>query len=128
MFPRFTPNAALLVDAAGCFAGASLLILSSTIWSWTDLPADWRLPVAVALFVFSVLLVMVARYPVRPMIAIAVLGNIAWIIAGAVALVATDSILGMGIIALVMIADAIMGWFQAKGLYPFIVVVRNNIN
>lgn len=114
---RITPNAALLIDAAACFAGASILLLSSTVWSWSDLPAGWRLPVVVALFMFSVLLVIAARYKHRVLIALAVLGNIAWVIAGAVALFVTGTFLGIALIAAVMAADAAMAWLQARALY-----------
>ena len=116
LFDRITPNAALLIDAAACFAGACILLLSTTVWNWTDLPAHWREPVVVALFTFSVLLVISARYKGRLLIGLAVLGNIAWITAGAIALFITGTLLGTVIIALVMIADAIMAWFQSKAL------------
>lgn len=119
---RITPNAALLIDAAGCFAGAAILLLSSTVWSWIDLPADWRQPVIVALFGFSVLLVGASRYQHRWMIALAVLGNIAWVTAGAIALFVTGTLTGMLIIAGVMAADSVMAWFQAKALDPNSVV------
>lgn len=113
---RITTNAALLIDAAGCFAGACLFLISSTAWSWLDLPGGWRLPVVVALFASSVYLVIAARYRHRTLIALAVILNIAWITAGAFALFITGTLLGGVIIALVMLADAIMAWLQARGL------------
>lgn len=71
----------------------------------------------VALFMFSVLLVIAARYKHRVLIALAVLGNIAWVIAGAVALFVTGTFLGIALIAAVMAADAAMAWLQARALY-----------
>lgn len=125
---RITPNAALLIDAAGCFGGASILLLASTVWNWTDLPEGWRIPVVVALFAFSVLLVIIARYRTRPLMALAILGNIAWIVAGAVALFVTGTLVGGLIIAAVMVADAIMAWFQSRELVGSSVVSRDNIS
>lgn len=113
---RITLNAALLIDAAACFAGACVLLLAPTVWSITDLPQNWRLPVVVALFAFSVLLVLVARYPTRPLVAMAVLGNLAWISAGAIALFVTGTLWGSVVIAAVMLADACMAWIQARPL------------
>ena len=113
---RLTSNAALLIDAAGCFAGACLFLLSTTAWGWLDLPESWRLPVVVALFAFSVLLVSAARYRHRILIALAVLGNIGWITGGAIALFVTGTLTGGVIIVLVMVADVAMAWLQARGL------------
>ena len=114
MTSRFTPNAALLVDAAGCFIGSCIFLLSETAWGWTDLPGGWRQPVVAALFVFNVLLVIAARYASRPLITAAVIGNIAWIIGGAIALFVTGTVLGGAIIGVVMLADAVMAWLQAR--------------
>jgi cation transporter-like permease len=114
---KITPNAALLIDAAGCFAGACLFLISTTAWGWTDLPESWRLPVTAALFVFSVLLVVIARYRSRPLVALAVLGNMAWIAGGAIALFVTGTVLGTVLTALVMLAVAGLAWLQARGLY-----------
>lgn len=111
-----SPNAALLVDAVGCFVGPCIFLLSTTAWGWTDLPAGWRLPVVAALFTYSVLLVIAARYQTRWLIALAVIGNILWITGGAIALFITGTWLGGAIIAVVMLADAIMAWFQGKPL------------
>ena len=116
MIEKITPNAALLLDAACCFAGACLFLISMRAWGWTDLPESWRLPVTVALFGFSVLLVIVARYRSRPMVALAVVGNLAWIAAGAGALFVTGTLLGSAIIALVMMSDAVLAWLQARAL------------
>jgi len=113
---RITTNAALLIDAAGCFAGACLFLISTTAWGWLDLPESWRLPVAVALFAFSVFLVIAARYRHRALVAMAVLGNIGWITGGGIALFVTGTLLGGLIIALVMVTDAAMAWLQARGL------------
>lgn len=113
---RITTNAALLVDAAGCFAGACVFLISTTAWGWTDLPDTWRLPVVVVLFAFSVFLVIAARYRHRVLVAVAVLGNIAWVTAGAIALFVAGTLLGGIIIALVMAADAVLAWLQARGL------------
>lgn len=113
---RITPNATLLIDAAACFAGAALLLLSATVWNWFDLPDDWRQPIVVALFGFSVLLVITARYKHRLLIALVVLGNIVWTLGGTVALFITGSLLGMLLIALVVLVDAVMTWLQSKGL------------
>lgn len=121
-----TPNVALLIDAAGCFVGAAALLLAPSLWEFADLPAGWRLPVIVALFLFSLILVAIARYPGRVSVSIAVLGNLAWILAGAFALVATGSIPGAAIIALVMVADAVMAWYQAQDLKTKNVVASNN--
>lgn len=95
---RISPANVLRIDAAGCFAGAAVLLFSTTVWSWTDLPAGWRLPVAVALLLF------------------AVLGNIGWIVAGSYALFITGTVVGGVIIAIVMIADALMAWLQSRAL------------
>lgn len=111
-----TANAALLIDAVGCFVGACIFLLSTTAWGWTDLPAGWRLPVVVSLIAFSGLLVIAARYQTRWLIALAVLGNVAWITGGAIALFVTGTWLGGAIIAVVMLADAMMAWLQAKPL------------
>ena len=124
---RISPNAALLIDAAGCFAGAGVLLLWTSIWKWIDLPAHWRQPVVVALFLFAALLVIIARYPTRQLVAAAVLGNIVWITAGAIALFITGSLSGGIIIVLVMLADAIMAWFQAQALTGASVVAKDNI-
>lgn len=126
LLSRITPNAALLVDAAGCFAAAGVLVLSSTVWSWTDLPSGWRQPVLVLLFLFSVLLVVAARYQTRPLFALAILGNIAWIAGGTYALFATGTMLGAIIIGAVMLADAIMARLQAQALRGDHVAARNN--
>ena len=113
---RITLNAALLINAAACLAGASVLLLSKTVWDRFDLPADWRQPVIVALFGFSVFLVVAARYQQRILIALAVLGNITWVIAGTIALFVTGTWLGGIIIALVILADSVMAWMQARAL------------
>ncbi len=113
---RITVNAALLVDAIGCFAGACLFLISTAAWSWTDLPGGWRLPVVVALFAFSVFLVIAAQNRHRMLVALAVVGNIAWITAGAIALFVTGTLVGGVIIALVMVADAAMAWLQSQGV------------
>lgn len=113
---RITVNAALLVDAVGCFAGACLFLISTTAWGWTDLPDAWRLHVVVALFAFSVVLVVAARYKHRALVALAVLGNIGWVTAGAIAIFATGTLVGGVIIAVVMVADALLAWLQARGL------------
>ena len=118
MIEKITPNAALLLDAAGCFTGACLFLISLTAWGWTDLPESWRLPLIAALFGLSVWLVVVARYPYRPLVALTVLGNLAWIAGGAVALFVTGTILGSIMIALVMLSDALMAWLQSRGLSP----------
>lgn len=113
---RITTNAALLIDAAGCFAGAAMLTLVPSVWDWVNLPDHWRQPVVVALFLFSVLLVIAARYANRPLVVAAVAGNIAWIIAGGIALFETGSVTGGIIIAAVMVADAVMAWLQFRGI------------
>ena len=115
---RITTNAALLIDAAGCFAASSLFLISTTAWDWTDLPANWRQPVVVTLFLFSVLLVVAARYQTRPLIALAVLGNIAWVTGGAIALFVTGTLLGGIMIGGVMVLDAAMAWLQSRSLRP----------
>lgn len=111
-----TTTAALLIDAAGCFLGACIFLIAPSAWEWLDLPENWRLPVVVALFAFSVYLVTAARYGTRALIALAVLGNIAWVVGGAIALFVTGTVLGGLIIAAVMVADAVMAWLQSRGL------------
>lgn len=113
---RITTNAALLIDAAGCFAGSALFLISTDAWGWTDLPEGWRLPVVVALFLFSVLLVIAARYQSRLLIALAVVGNIAWVTGGAIALFVTGTLLGGVLIAVVMLLDAGMAWLQSRAV------------
>lgn len=83
---RISPATALRLDAAGCFAGAAVLFASATVWNWTDLPSGWRFPVAVALLLFSGLLVVAAITKSRRMMALSILGNIGWILAGSYAL------------------------------------------
>lgn len=90
------------------------MLLFNEIWKWTDLPPNWRQPVIVALFLFAILLVIAARYQTRVLLTAAVLGNIAWVIAGMFALFETGTILGILIISVVILADAIMAWLQAK--------------
>lgn len=109
---------ALLIDGVACFAGAAVLALSETVWNWTGLPSGGRLPVAVALFLFSLLLVAAERTRNRQLIALAVLGNLGWIAAGSWALFLTDSAIGGVLIAVVMIADALMAWLQSRALIP----------
>lgn len=113
---KIATNAALLTDAAGCFAAACLFLISTTAWSWTDLPESWRLAVVVALFLFSVYLVIAARYQNRWLVALAVLGNLLWIGGGTIALFVTGTLLGGLIIAAVMLADALMAWLQSRPL------------
>ena len=69
-----------------------------------------------ALVGLAVLLVIIARYRTRPVLALAVLGNLAWIAGGAIALFLTGTWLGSVIIAAVMVADALLAWLQARGL------------
>lgn len=113
---RITPDSALLIDAAACFGGAAILLLSGSVWSWLDLPSEWRQPIVVALFGFSVFLVIAARYKHPSLIALAVLGNLAWVTGGSVALFVTGSLTGMILIAMVMLADTVMAWLQGQAL------------
>lgn len=113
---HISPATALRIDAAGCFAGAAILFISTTVWSWTGLPSGARLPVAVCLFLFLLLLVAAERTRNRQLIALAVLGNLGWIAAGAWALFLTDSAVGGVLIAVVMIADALMAWLQSRAV------------
>ena len=113
---RIPSSTAVLIDAVACFAGAVLLFAIPQIWDWTDLSGDWREPVAWALLLFSILLILAFRTGSRLLLALAVIGNIAWIVAGAIALTHTGTLLGGVIIALVMIGDAAMAWFQSRGI------------
>lgn len=113
---RISPHAALVLDAFGCLAGAVVLLLIPRVWHWIALPDDWRQPVAIALFAFALSLIAASLKPNRVMFALAVLGNIAWIGGGMIALFATDTWSGAILIAVVMLADGLMAWIQAHGL------------
>ena len=113
---RLSSTTSLLIDAIACFVGAILLFGAPEIWKWTDLPTNWREPVVWALLLFSILLIMAFSSESRLLLVLSVLGNIAWIIAGAIALTHTGTLLGVVIIALVMIGDAAMAWFQSRGI------------
>lgn len=106
----------LLIDAGACMAGAIILLLSRTVWEWTDLPASWREPVVALLFGFAVLLVVAARNQSRSLIAVAVVGNILWVIGGSIALFVSGTAIGWMLIATVMIGDALMAWLQSRQL------------
>ena len=113
---RISSSTALLIDAIACFLGTLLLNAVPKIWQWTDLPTNWREPVIWALLLFSIRLITAFRMEYRLLLALAVIGNIAWIVAGAIALTHTGTLLGGVIIALVMIGDAEMAWFQSRGI------------
>ena len=113
---RISSSTALLIDAIACFLGTLLLNAVPKIWQWTDLPTNWREPVIWALLLFSILLATAFRMEYRFLVVLSVLGNIAWIIAGAITLTHTGTLLGGVIIAIVMIGDAAMAWIQSRGI------------
>lgn len=111
-----TPRTALWLDAVGCGIGGVLLILSETIWSWTDLPESWRIPVAITLLVFAMTLVSAAIFQTRSLYTLAVAGNALWIIGGVIALFSSGTPLGWVIILVVIVADGAMAYLQSRPL------------
>ena len=108
-----TTRLALLLDGIGCVLGG-LLVLIPAVWEVTSLPASWRSAVGIALIMFGVAVLIAWKLPSRATLLTAVLGNVAWIVAGAFALTRTESDFGTALVLAVMVADGIMAALHAQ--------------
>lgn len=110
-----TTRLALLLDGVACVLGG-LAVLIPAVWDITSLPEGWRVAVGIALIMFGFAVLIGWKLPSRFTLLAAILGNVAWIIAGAFALLHTESNMGTSLVLAVMVADGIMAALQAKPL------------
>lgn len=111
----------LLLDALGCAAGALVVLFIDPVWELTGLADSTRMPIALALALFSGLLYLTYGSPSDTLLTACSVGNVLWIMASAFALAVVDKPINYVIILLVMLADAVAGWLQ---LQP---VVKRNL-
>lgn len=109
----------LRVDAVTCAAMGLLLVAAATpLSSWLGLPAQLLFWAGVVLFPCAALMFVAARRTrFAPLVWVIVLGNLAWVAASAVVVLALDpTTLGLAFVAAQAAVVALLGWLEWRGI------------
>lgn len=109
----------LRVDAFTCAAMGLLLVAAPTpLSAWLGLPLPLLFWAGVVLFPCAALMLLAARRPpIRPLVGLVVLGNLAWVAASAlVAALFSPTMLGLVFVAVQATVVAGLAWLEWRGL------------